>query len=247
MTTFRSYEEVAESKVSQEPGRWRLEYYDDRSGSSTGLLVFLVDSQPNREVRAHFHDADQFQIMFGGGGATYKRSTIPGVFLHYADAYTTYGPFGSGEGRFSFMTIRAKRAAVTAYMPESRDQLPAATQRRRHYVADVTPLLGAERPASGSRLTTVMGEDDADGVRASLLSLAADEPVALPGGEAPTYYLILDGAIVDAASRVYGPLSVGVGDTADPGPGEFRASADGCSLLILRFAEQHALQGAGTS
>src|SRR4051794_15043347 len=89
-----------------------------------GPQAFLVAMPPNNTGRAHFHASDQFQVFFPAEpGSVFQRTPMEKVFVHYADAYTVYGPFSSGQGGLEFFTLRAHGSDVTAYMPESREQL----------------------------------------------------------------------------------------------------------------------------
>ena len=95
----------------------------------TRVMVMLP---PGYLGRAHFHEVDQFQVFFGGAGATYQRHEVPWAMLHYADAYTTYGPFQAGGSTLRFFTLRARPTLGTHYMPESRDKLVRRGRRTLH-------------------------------------------------------------------------------------------------------------------
>ena len=83
---------------------------------------------------------------------SYREPIAPGtVMIHYADAYSTYGPFSSGDGELDYFTLRAVGDPVTAYMPGSRHL--RAPSRGRHF-HHVLPMQTPERPVAGSGILT---------------------------------------------------------------------------------------------
>src|SRR5262245_18405605 len=70
---------------------------------------FLVDvHQPDYVIKPHFHLVDQFQVIVSGGGTFGRHHPITAGSLHYADAYTPYGPIVAGEKGLAFFTLRAR-------------------------------------------------------------------------------------------------------------------------------------------
>ena len=57
--------------------------------------------------------------------------------MHFADAYTPYGPIRVGPAGLAFFTLRARADAGAEYMPESRARM--ARKARRSVSADVPP------------------------------------------------------------------------------------------------------------
>src|SRR4051794_7212480 len=58
-------------------------------------MAYLVEQTPNSVTRAHFHRADQFQLFVAGGGQIEGKPVQP-VTLHFAAAYSAYGPILAG-------------------------------------------------------------------------------------------------------------------------------------------------------
>jgi hypothetical protein len=158
-----------------------------------GFLVEVVP--PHTSVGAHFHSTDQFQVFFPSEGAWYQRHPIDDVLVHYTDAYTTYGPFGSGAIPMCFYTLRPVASTVTGYMPGSRDRLPYRGQR--NTTVDVRSHLRQPRSAGESHIETLIEPHD-DGLAAYLLTAgpsAVASPPSPPARSAGQYLALLTGRI----------------------------------------------------
>ena len=68
--------------------------------------VFLAEQPPCCELLPHFHRQNQFQLFVQGSGTIGKEQINP-VTVHYAGAYTGYGPILSGAQGLKYFTIRA--------------------------------------------------------------------------------------------------------------------------------------------
>lgn len=77
------------------------------SGQTPGLAptVFLVEQGADILLQPHFHRQNQFQLFVAGDG-TIGSEPIRPITLHYAGAYTGYGPIKSGPGGLKYFTIR---------------------------------------------------------------------------------------------------------------------------------------------
>src|SRR5688572_4441868 len=67
--------------------------------------VFLVEQPPNTTLQPHFHRQNQFQLFVGGGG-TFGRAPLQPITVHYAGAYTAYGPLVAAGQGIQYFTIR---------------------------------------------------------------------------------------------------------------------------------------------
>src|ERR1700745_2484084 len=97
---------------------------------------FLIEFPAHSRTGAHFHSCDQFQVFFPAAGAWYRSRPIERLVVHYVDAYTTYGPFGTGAEPMAFYTLRARPSTITGFMPTARDRWVAGGKRR-NITADV--------------------------------------------------------------------------------------------------------------
>jgi hypothetical protein len=83
-------------------GEW-MENGEDSAHSPT---VFLAEQPPNCELVPHFHRQNQFQLFVEGKGLIGQEGLGP-VTVHYAGAYTGYGPILSAGAWLKYFTIRS--------------------------------------------------------------------------------------------------------------------------------------------
>ena len=84
-----------------------------------GPQVFLVHQAPGDVTAPHFHGVPQFQVFTGGEGA-FGRAELHSPALHYADAWTSYGPIVAGPTGIEYFTARVHSDVGAGWMPEAR-------------------------------------------------------------------------------------------------------------------------------
>lgn len=67
--------------------------------------MFLVEQPPNAVLRPHFHRQNQFQLFVDGSG-TIGRTALRPCTVHYAGAFTGYGPLVAGPEGLKYFTFR---------------------------------------------------------------------------------------------------------------------------------------------
>jgi len=203
-----------------------------RGQTAAGPQVFLVDypGKAGVAVRPHFHSVDQFQVFFNGGRV--GKHEIGRHLVHYADAYTSYGPIVDDGDGVTYLTVRARPDSGPKYMPESRSQRPAGAGGRQLTVCRDTDSL--DKTKDGARW--LLGPfDDGLAICAARLRAGEDLPPARPSGDG-TIYLLLDGTLTDVGRG--GTHSATTVVTAGPGEvPEVRAAGDGALVLCLSFPE----------
>jgi hypothetical protein len=80
---------------------------EDREFSPT---VFLYEQPGDTTLSAHFHHNNQFQIFIEGAGKIGPRAVGP-VVVHYAGAYTGYGPLKASPEGLKYFTLRTVHEA----------------------------------------------------------------------------------------------------------------------------------------
>lgn len=83
-------------------GEW-METGEDPLLSPT---MFLIEQPAGKVLPTHWHRENQFQVVVGGGG-TLGRHEIAPIMVHYAGAYSGYGPIIAGPEGVKYFTIRA--------------------------------------------------------------------------------------------------------------------------------------------
>ncbi len=212
------------------------EYFGRFTGRLPGPQAFLVEKYPpNSTTEAHFHSTDQFQIFLPGSGTWYLRHNVTAPMLHYSDAYTTYGPFGSGETPLQLYTLRRQASEITGFMPKDRDKLVRRGRRNIH--VDLGPaLIRVAEPGDATNITLIEQHDDALAAFLVIADKDADS-TWLPeaeGRRAAQYFCVLDGQL-DHDGRTFGKHSLGWREPDTP-PLECKPSGPlGFKLLVMQF------------
>ena len=105
-------------------GEW-MEAGDDPVLSPT---VFLIEQPPNVTLAPHFHRQNQFQLFVEGSGLI-GRHPLRAVTVHYAGAYTGYGPLISGERGIKYFTIRPVCESGFVPVSEAREKMVRGPKR----------------------------------------------------------------------------------------------------------------------
>jgi hypothetical protein len=183
--------------------------------------AFLVEMDvPGAVIPPHFHRQDEFQVVVAGSGSLGTHA-LDGVAVHFADAYTPYGPIRVGPAGLTFFTLRARADAGALYMPESRAAL--ARKARRSVAADVA--------ARGE--TSALWPTHDDGLAAWTVATPPHARVEHPAGDGGRYYLVLDGTVEHGADEL------GRWSCVWAGPHEDRpslvAGPAGARLVVVQF------------
>lgn len=179
-------------------------------------MAFLVEQDPEAVVGAHYHQADQFQVMVGGAGRLGTHDVAEGA-VHFAGAGTAYGPLAASQAGLHYFTLRNGWDPGARYMefPENRATLRSLPRRHREVVGEVAP--GADG------LCTLRHELDAG------VSAEGPDP-AQSGGQ---FWLVRAGSMLCDGTALPPRSCVFVypheaGFTALAGP-------DGLTVLMLQF------------
>lgn len=108
-------------------GEW-LESGEDPALSPT---VFLIEQEANSTLPTHFHRQNEFQLVVGGSGAIGRHAMRP-FALHYAGAYTGYGPVVAGPEGLDYFTIRPVFDTGALMASEARDKMIRGPKRQVH-------------------------------------------------------------------------------------------------------------------
>ncbi|MCX4745041.1 hypothetical protein OG455_05795 [Kitasatospora sp. NBC_01287] len=204
-----------------------VDYFGGAAPVGGGPQAYLVE-QHDYVLRPHFHPVDQFQVLLGATGSLFGRRPIGALEVHYADAFTVYGPLAGGSPPLRYFTLRAEPTLTTSFMPESRALLPPHAGRSLHAGIDLA------RTDDGEALLA----DDRDGLRVGRRSAGPGAelsvPAAGPGGQ---FLYVAAGAVsVAGVEGDHGPESIGWQAPGD-GPAILTAGAEGAELLVLRYPE----------
>jgi rubredoxin len=198
-----------------------------------GSHAFLVRYVPGSNSSAHFHEADQIQIIVEGRGRLGHHPMSP-YQVHFSRAFTPYGPLVPHEGEgWAFINLRTR---PDPHGPQrlsmARDKLLKVPNRRPFQgTYDVDFPIAQGQPV----IVPIEGLKNDEGLEGFALTLppkcrhAAPSPASSDG----QYLVITDGSLV-WDGRTYKALTI-VQVPADEGPFEVHAGDQGLQAMIINF------------
>lgn len=191
-------------------GEW-MESGQDPSYSPT---VFLAEQPPDTELLPHFHRQNQFQLFVEGEGTIGKERIGP-VTVHYAGAYTGYGPIHSEGGWLKYFTIRSVFDTGITWSTEWRSKMIRGPKRHAEAAAG-RPWTSVQLAAlQHGRHETVIAADAGMGAEQFMLPPNAPQAVApIPDSVGCFIFVLAGSALVD-------------GHTLSPWESAFLPASDG--------------------
>lgn len=190
-------------------------------------VAFLVEQDPDALVGAHFHQSDQFQVMVRGGGRLGTHDTGP-VAVHFAGAFTAYGPIRAGAEGLHYFTLRNGWDPGARYMPGARTDLPRP---RRHREA-IGKLNASAAPVIAPETVIV---PEADGLAAWRWHLPEGARLDGPGPESGRgqFWLVLGGTL-EREGETFGVHSCAFVRPEEPALAGV-AGSGGLDVLAMQF------------
>jgi hypothetical protein len=196
--------------------------------------VFLVEQPPNVKLRTHCHRQNQFQL-FIDGDAQFGRHAIGALTVHYAGAYTGYGPLISGPRGLTYLTLRPIFDTDKLNMPE--DVADMIRGPKRQLSSATVPAADVDTLANCTEVSSLeMIGRQPDHVAACLYTLpAGGQHCGLdPSGSGGQFYVVIAGAMMCEDRMLRRPASVFV--RADEPPFEMHAAEGGLQVVCLQLA-----------
>jgi hypothetical protein len=199
------------------PNRYTVGASEPPGPGTVVPVAFLVEQDPGEVVGAHYHQADQFQVMVAGGGRLGTHDVAPGS-VHFAGAWSAYGPLRAGAEGLSYFTLRNGWDPGARYMefPDVRAGLRAVPRRHREVVGE-----------------THAAAPDGFCVRRMRIAPGARETGPNPAGGAGQFWIVLSGSL-----RVAGAIMPAM-SCAFVHPDEAAlavvADAPGAEILVMQF------------
>jgi hypothetical protein len=182
-------------------------------------MAFLVEQDAGAVVGAHYHQADQFQVIVAGSGRLGRHDVAAGA-VHFAGAWSAYGPLAAGSEGLQYFTLRNGWDPGARYMafPDNRSALRARPRRHREAIG--------------------MSAAAADGLCVKQFVLSSRQTVTGldPASGAGQFWVVLSGDLVsdDASAPQNSCLFI----SPDEPPFRAVAGADGATLLLLQFPRE---------
>jgi hypothetical protein len=171
----------------------RSEWMQSDQAPGLSPTVFLVEQPANAVLAPHFHTQNQFQVVKAGNGTLGAHAVGPGS-VHYAGAFTGYGPLVAGPAGLSYFTIRAVYETGANFLPAARDRLRRGPKRNAHGPVHEPLAIEALRGLESVRQIPLIAPQD--GLEAYALQLPPSsrlEPVEAHGSG--QFQLVLAGVL----------------------------------------------------
>ena len=200
-------------------------------------IAYLVEQGPRHELRAHFHEADQFQIFVNGNGRIGGHGAAPGMG-HFVGPFSGYGPIVGGEEGVAYMTLRNTWDPGAQFLPESLERIRAKRSSRREVTFQVpAPVDDVELGSLREMSVLPLIVPQPDGLTASSYVLppgaCATGPDAAEGGG--QFWLVMAGQMLDVEQgRTLQRLSMAFVRPDDP-PYVAKAGSGGLHVVLLQF------------
>lgn len=209
-------------------GEW-MESGEDPLLSPT---VFLAEQPPFSTLPTHFHRQNQFQLFVEGSG-TIGTSKLEVLTVHYAGAYTGYGPLVAGADGLKYFTIRPAFDSGAIGLEEAREKMLRGP--KRHATAGPIRITA---PDALSALRAPASVDaipfSADGLGARILRLpprAVAQVTDTPPAPHTVFMVVLAGSAVHDGGELTRWESAF--STSHAGLPRFSAGPQGAELIFL--------------
>ena len=214
-------------------GYYKGEYMPELPGDAAAPHAFLVEQDPDTTILPHFHGQNQFQIIVGGGGLLGRHAVQP-LLVHYAGAYTGYGPIVCGPKGVQYLTLRPRHDPGAQFMPEARERMVRGP--KKHYSSEpIAQLDAAVLRALAAVQCEALLPLEQDGLAVSLYRLPPGGTAQglSPATGAGQYALVVGGALLHEGQTLQPLESIYL--TPDEPALNINAAADGAEVLLLQF------------
>ena len=214
-------------------GYHRGEYMPELKDDPGAPHAFLVEQDPNTTILPHFHKQNQFQIIVGGGGLLGRHALAP-LLVHYAGAYTGYGPIVCGQQGVQYLTLRPRYDLGAQFMPEARGLMVRGP--KKHFSSE--PIVQFD--ADALRAATSVQHDallplEEGGLAVSFYRLPPHGNVeGLSPATGQGQYILIAGGSLQHAGQSLQPFE-SVYLTPDEPAFTMTATAEGAEVLLLQF------------
>jgi hypothetical protein len=207
------------------------EFFGAHNEKMRGPQGFLAETPEGYVVAPHFHEVDQFQICFGGGGVHSKHVFEP-ISVQYANSSTPYGPTVPGPTGLVYYVLRPRADGGYHFMPGSKHLMTDRPRRSTVLNTDLRP--GDDREIV-SEVVRLLEDDDGLMVEIHRLEPGAERQGPSPADGSGQYYLVVNGTC-ELGDKTLTPGSLAWVDSDEPAP-VLRAGASGLEALIAQFPQ----------
>ncbi|MGE0797401.1 MAG: rubredoxin [Lautropia sp.] len=245
MAQVVGFEDVRDARV-RKTGRsgknyWRTSFVTPQGDDDP--QAYLIENSPDMTIASHFHDVDQFQIFVRGEGSLGRTAVAP-ISVHFARAFTTYGPIESrGEG-LAWMTLRPRRDLGAKMIDTHRETLERNIARK-PWQTTIPARFPVPGTASGAgRSAEVLKGDYGLSAIAFVLLPGEIATASDPSASPCQYILVTRGSLIHEGTERPALTVVHVPPT--DAAFQLRAGPQGLECLVLDFPDPDAANVAST-
>lgn len=213
---------------------WRVQLIDHPREEIDAPEAFIIYGDPGRVLRTHFHDVDQFQVITNGTG-TVGRHPVRELGVHFARAFTPYGPLVADSEGLGYLTLRARRDLLQAqYIPECIDKLKGIPDRA-PWQKTFLPRIPALAEGKNAALEAVPDLDDGSGLFVFGVRIAPGASATAPSPDSGSgqFVVVTAGGLV--CEGVLKPAMTVVFVKSEEPALQMQAGPEGLEGMIINF------------
>jgi rubredoxin len=186
----------------------------------------------SRYSAAHFHEVDQFQIIMEGSGE-FGRHHVEPYYVHFARAYTPYGPLQSDKDTgWGFIVLRSHFDSGAQRFPGSLEKLKQIPDRKPW---QVTAKVGFPAPTGDVSVKDVTEIKDEQGLFTRTITMTPNARTTAPDPSVGDgqYVVVVKGSLIYENKERQAPTVVFT--KRDEPAFEIQAGAQGLDAVIMNF------------
>jgi rubredoxin len=227
-------DQVTRKGIAGSTGLTTTTFFRSSPDSQDSPTVFVARQDPGFKNSIHYHAVDEFQIIVEGKGK-FGRHDVSPYHVHFARAYTPYGPLLPGqETGWAFMTLRAHYDPGAQHLPATQEKLKQIPDRRPW---QITKQITFPAQGPGISLQEVPGIKDDQGLFACSLTMAPNTRTVAPdpsGGDGQ-FVVVVKGSLVHGDREHKALTAVHV--RPEEAAFQIHAGAQGLEGLILNLPQ----------
>ena len=216
---------------------FRHDYFASEPDSEYSPQSYLIQQLPGVINPLHFHQQNQFQVFIEGSGSFGKHAVEPYI-VHYAGAFTGYGPIVAGATGLHYLTLRSSRDPGAKFLPAQMDEFRKGP--KHHYT---TPSMKPMELADLNQLkdTNFRWEhlDLPSGLGVGELQLAPDHAYDLkvPNNSSGIFVVVMQGSLIENTHTLSKNENMYISQQIETYT--IQAMQGGAHLLVLQMPMKH--------
>jgi hypothetical protein len=211
---------------------WRSDYFESPDGAVCSPQAYLIEQPATIANPTHFHTQNQFQLFTSGEGVI-GRHPIKPLLIHYAGAYTGYGPIVSGAETLNYMTFRAIRDPGAKFLPAAANEFKKGP--KRHITYPLKLMLPEQRKNLSRTELDWIHPPEVDGLAIGMLRLPSTTKYSLAhtAGSVGCFMVVMQGSLRfdDRQLNAFEQVFI----SSDEGAIEYSCGTEPAEILMLHF------------